>query len=78
MKFYFDMYPEKQFEGMRAGGTWNGFDNVKVTPQVAAEIDTFFVEIANSPDEIDELLADLPRDADGMINLSGGYTTVIA
>ena len=75
ISFYFDMYPERHFVGYAAGGTWNGFDNVKITPQVASAIDAFF-HAADGID-IDERISEIPRDGDGLIDLSNGYATVI-
>src|SRR5215475_11750736 len=69
IKFSFD--DETLFDGFAAGGTWNGFDNVKVTPQVAAQIDLHFREMAkrggygyNDEDDISRI----PVGDDGLID----------
>lgn len=79
VKFYFDTYPEQYFDGYRAGGMWNGFDNVCVTQEVAAAIDAFFAAMC-APDGLknkDDPIVDMPVGKDGLIDLSNGYATVI-
>lgn len=60
------------------GTHWNGFDNVRVSPQVrdaiAADWRDRLGNFDNTPDEIEQLNAIAP-DADGLIDLSNGYAT---
>ena len=78
IKFSFD--DETLFDGFAAGGTWNGFDNVKVTPEVAKQIDLHFREMAKRGgygyDEEDDI-SRIPVGDDGLIDLSSGYATSI-
>jgi hypothetical protein len=73
-KFAFDMDEDILFDGYIVGGTWNGFDNVKVTLAVAQDMDR---RCPYGPTDEDDRWADLPIGNDGLINLSGGYTTRI-
>lgn len=73
VKFTFD--DGRQFDGFAAGGTWNGFDNVKVTVETAREIDAHFADLIASGDAA--RIAEMPVDGDGLINLSNGFATQI-
>lgn len=75
INFCFDMYPDRVFEGFRASGTWNGFDNVKVTPLCAGAIDAFFADLIKSGDA--DRIEAMPRGEDGLIDLSNGFSTRI-
>lgn len=78
VKFFFDMLPWQHFDGVAVGTTWNGFDNVRVTPKVAAEIDAFFadLEVDEAPENRSDPIAAMTV-KDGLIDLSNGFTTVI-
>jgi hypothetical protein len=80
IKFYFDAYPEQLWDGVEAGGTWNGFDNVAVTPEVARQIDAFFQREADAGGYTNEdpPIGEMPIGRDGLIDLSNGYATTIA
>lgn len=77
VKFTFD--DDVEWEGFAAGGTWNGFDNVKVTHATALRIDAHFRAQAarHGWSFDDDSIAALAPDADGLIDLSDGYATVI-
>lgn len=70
-KFVFDDGPA--FDGFAYGSTWNGFDNVAVTPAVLDQIKQHF---ADSP-ESTEAFAGLEVDADGLVSLGWGFSTQI-
>jgi len=59
------MNPENSYDGLTDGTQWNGFDNIWITLQSARAIKEIRPELA------------LPVDVNGLINLSGGYATVI-
>ena len=71
-RFIFDLCGDRVFHGFAVGTTWNGFDNVKVCPDVALAIDDFF---AATRDDLSVSL--IPPDKDGLIDMSNGWTTVI-
>ncbi len=79
-RFTFDDSPV--FDGYAHGSTWNGFDNVAVTPAVLAEIVAYFRKAY--PDDPDTeqgnldllLLAEFPME-NGLISLGWGYVTQI-
>ena len=70
-KFTFDDTPA--FDGFSHGSTWNGFDNVAVTPEVIERIKAYFADDADSVDSFNNLSVG----KDGLISLGWGYTTVI-
>lgn len=72
-RFTFD--GQRTFDGFAYGTTWNGFDNVAVTPAVLGEIVGYFAAPDNAEGNAD-LLAILP-DENGLIDLSNGYATQI-
>ena len=76
--FVFDEGPE--FIGVADGATWNGFDNVSVTPAVLADIVAYFRAIAPGCEDAQaenvEMLA-LPVGADGLVPLGYRYATQI-
>lgn len=62
------------FAGYAYGSTWNGFDNVAVTPAVRDQIVAYFS--ATQPQEdLDSF--DIEPDEDGLISLRDGYATEI-
>lgn len=68
------------FDGLADGTTWNGFDNVKVTPAVRDAIASSFVtDWPDDPDASDSAssIRDLPTGTDGLVDLSGGWATVV-
>jgi hypothetical protein len=68
------------FDGFAQGTTWNGFDNVAVTPEVLREIVAWFREgSADDPDmeEANQEMLDIEPMANGLISLAYGYATVI-
>lgn len=71
--FTFDETPA--FEGFAHGSTWNGFDNVAVTPAVRDQIAAYF-EQDGDPDTAADIRSIEPMD-NGMISLGWGYTTQI-
>jgi hypothetical protein len=75
--FTFDYGP--RFAGYSHGTTWNGFDDVSVTLATARAIDRWFATLVAGrlEEELDVRFADLPRGADGLISLAGGYATRI-
>lgn len=64
------------FAGVSHGTTWNGFDNVSVTPAVRGQIVAWLESIGDDAEVIDDLRT-LPVGADGLVDLSGGYATEI-
>ena len=74
-KFVFDMYEDRVYDGFALGTTWNGFDNVAVTADVARQMDR---EAEWAEDDADAIrFADMPVGDDGLINIGNGWTTVI-
>ncbi len=77
-RFTFDDSPV--FEGYAHGSTWNGFDNVAVTPAVRQEIVAYFSRNFPVDPDIEEgnrdMLAIEPM-ANGLISLGWGYATQI-
>jgi len=72
-RFTFD--GDRDFDGFAEETTWNGFDNVSVTPAVRNEIVAYF----DGPDEAEtnsDLMAMTP-DENGLISLSYGFATQI-
>ena len=76
-KFTFDDTPA--FDGFAEGTTWNGFDNVCVTPAEFARICEYFrAEYGDAYDEaMGEGWTELAPGADGLISLGYGYATQI-
>jgi hypothetical protein len=72
-KFVFDDSPA--FEGFAEGTTWNGFDNVRVTPEIAAAIDSYFA--TQAPQYGFDCIAEMERCSDGLISLGSGFATQI-
>jgi len=64
------------FAGFAVGSTWNGFDNVAVTPEVRAAIVAHAREIDGQTPDVDDLES-LPVDEDGLIDLSNGWATQV-
>jgi hypothetical protein len=67
-KFTFD--DEKVWSGFACGTTWNGFDNVAVTKEIAAEIDRYF-------EGQDCAISEIEPDKNGLISLANGFATQI-
>jgi hypothetical protein len=78
-KFTFDGTPE--FDGFALGSTWNGFDNVSVTPAVREQIAAYFrQDAAQNGFDYDEAyggIDEIPVGADGLVCLGWGYATQI-
>jgi hypothetical protein len=72
-RFTFDETPA--FDGFTDGTTWNGFDNVWVTPEVI-EIITAYFRSHDDPETATEL-EQLPMGFNGLICLGYGYATQI-
>lgn len=74
-KFTFDDTPA--FDGFEHGSTWNGFDNVYVTPEVLGLIVVYFKNTGDdeTADDLANLIND-PMDS-GHISLGWGYATQI-
>ncbi len=76
-RFTFD--DSREFEGFAHGSTWNGFDNVAVTPETRDKIVAWFAQ-AYPGEETDELNRDMlaisPME-NGLISLGWGYATQI-
>ena len=72
-KFTFDASPA--FDGFALGSTWNGFDNVSVTPEDRDEIAAYFRREGDT-ETADDLLSIEP-DKSGLICLGGGCVTRI-
>ncbi len=71
-KFTFD--DTKAFDGFSHGSTWNGFDNVAVTPQVRDEIVAYFKdEFGDNCEDMQEI----PVGDDGLVSLGWGFSTQI-
>jgi hypothetical protein len=73
-RFSFDDGPT--FPGFSHGSTWNGFDNVAVTPETHAEVLAWLEREGGDADEIEGFRAMVP-DASGLISYGGGYATRI-
>lgn len=73
VRFKFDL-DEPTFDGFAVGTTWNGFDNVCVTPCVLAKIRQHFT--ATDP-EFEPENFDIAQGADGLVSLCDGFATVI-
>jgi hypothetical protein len=77
-KFTFDDSPE--FDGFAHGSTWNGFDNVAVTPAELRRIVQWFAETCPDDTEIAasnrDMLAIAPME-NGLVSLGWGYATII-
>src|SRR5829696_3848959 len=72
-KFTFDATPA--FNGFALGSTWNGFDNVSVTPEVRNEIAAYFRGEGDT-ETADDLLS-IDPDKNGLICLGWGYVTQV-
>jgi hypothetical protein len=72
-RFVFDDSPA--FDGFAHGSTWNGFDNVAVTPDTLAQIKAYYRGIGDEC--VDESFADIAVGKDGLISLGWGFTTQI-
>src|SRR5215213_6648757 len=72
-KFTFDATPA--FDGFALGSTWNGFDDVSVTPEVRDEIAAYFRSEGDA--EMTDDLLSIEPDENGLICLGGGYATRI-
>jgi hypothetical protein len=77
-RFTFDDSPE--FEGFSDGSTWNGFDNVWVTPETRNRIVAWFRAQPDCDADCEEgnqdMLA-LPVD-DGLVSLGWGYAASVS
>jgi len=74
-RFSFNGDGEAVYSGVAHGTTWNGFDNVSVTPEVRDLIAADFKVGGAEAEEVDDILA-LPI-ANGLVSFAGGYTCVI-
>ena len=79
-KFYFDVYPQRYFGCVAAGTFSNAYDNVRVTVEIAREIDAFFAAMAVTSHpalggQEDLPITDMPVGPDGLIDLGDGYST---
>jgi|GEM_PF-3076018 len=63
-----------QYHGTRMPGTWNGFDNVAVDPVTRGNM---ILDMAQHGWEDDGGLEDIPTNEDGLVDLSGGFATVV-
>jgi len=66
--FTFD--DEINWQGFSEGTTWNGFDNVRVTPDVFESIKAHFLHLDDDPEAWD-----FEPCEDGLISLSYGMAT---
>lgn len=71
VQFTFDH--EADFAGASDGSTWNGFLNVRVSPETRDEIVAYFERIEP---EAGADLRSLPIGPDGSVDLGGGYATI--
>ncbi len=76
-KFTFDDTPA--FDGFAYGSTWNGFDNVAVTPETREQIVAYFKEQYGSRYEevFGRYLEECEADESGLISLGWGFCTTI-
>jgi hypothetical protein len=72
-KFTFDATPA--FDGFALGSTWNGFDNVSVTPEDRDGIAAYFRREGDTG-TADDLLGIEPERS-GLICLGWGYVTQV-
>lgn len=72
----FTFADEQEFEGFAVGTTWNGFDNVRVTPETFEQIKAYFSEV-NGPEDHDPETWSIPVGEDGLVDLSNGFATQI-
>lgn len=70
-KFAFD--DGRAFDGFAHGSTWNGFDNVAVTPAVLDQIKQHFGADLETVDAFNGLTAG----SDGLVSLGWGFATHI-
>lgn len=69
-RFYFGDDPT--YEGFTDGTTWNGFDNIWVTPEVHKQV------MADHPiEDPDNNYWDIEPDDDGLISYAYGFATSI-
>jgi len=73
VKFTFEGSPE--FDGFAQGTTWNGLDNVSITPEERERIAKWFEDGGDT--DTAELLREHPVEENGLLDLSGGYATQI-
>jgi hypothetical protein len=69
-KFCFD--DGVPFDGYALGSTWNGFDNVAVTPEVLEQIKRYSASQGYA-----EAFEGLEPDENGLISFANGFSTVI-
>jgi hypothetical protein len=73
-RFTFDDTPA--FDGFDHGSTWNGFDNVAVSPEVRDQIVRYF-RTHDDRDTAQEIALIEPMKDTGLISLGWGFTTHI-
>lgn len=73
VRFYFGDDPT--YDGFADGSTWNGFDNVMVTPKVHKEIKNYFLNVCKYDPEEMHLPAE--PNALGLYDYSNGFATSI-
>jgi hypothetical protein len=72
---FFTFSGDDTYAGLAHGTTWNGFDNVSITPAVRDQIVADMVEAGwDDEDCVAELRRQTP-DEDGLIDLSNGWAT---
>ena len=65
----------RRFDGFTDGSTWNGFDNVWVTPATWDLVRAYLQSI--EPDALDAEAFDLaPDPATGLVSLANGWATI--
>jgi hypothetical protein len=74
-KFTFDDSPV--FEGFAHGSTWNGFDNVAVTPETLESIALFFESQGCDEDTSNDIRSIEPMQENGLYSLGWGFATQI-
>lgn len=72
--FIFDVDPDIRYEGFADGTTWNGFDNVAVTPETLATIAENF---RKCDPEFDPENWEIPPGPNGLCSLAYGFATQI-
>lgn len=77
VRFEFDMADGPAWDGFATGTTWNGYDNVMITPETAHAIDEWDAAGGGVLHDGGGLFDGLPRNEHDLIDLSGGYVTKI-
>jgi hypothetical protein len=76
VRWTFDDGPE--FDGFANGTTWNGFDNIWVTPEMHDRVMDWLSVDGNSDEETLSMFAEMIPGPDGLISYAYGFATQVA